>query len=167
MERAFIIKNQEFIDQDKKHDLMEEKWHDAIMAIYKEMGLKKSRYYTSSDRLRIPFENREERKPFKPFLMAGDDSAFKKSSIWNKRLNELLKEKGYEFTRAPNAAWDNGMHFNGRFSYRHFCIDEVYYGYINARHDFELAESLEEIKMSEYHKIIEDYNEKIAKKREE
>jgi hypothetical protein len=52
----------------------------------------------------------------------------------------------------------------GRYSERLFNINEVLYGSLSAGMDFELHECMEEIKASEFYKIVEDYNESLKNK---
>ncbi|BCK01637.1 hypothetical protein [Anaerocolumna chitinilytica] len=50
------------------------------------------------------------------------------------------------------------VHVYGHFTERLFNIGDVLYGSISANGSFELHSCMEEIKASEFYKIIEDYN---------
>ncbi len=49
----------------------------------------------------------------------------------------------------------------GRYSERIFHIGDVLYGSLNAECTYHLPDCMEEIKASQFYKVIEDYNESI------
>lgn len=54
----------------------------------------------------------------------------------------------------------------GRYSERLFNIKDTLYGSLSANSDFKLHDCMEEIKASDFYKVIEDYNASISKENE-
>lgn len=51
--------------------------------------------------------------------------------------------------------WEYGLRISGSYSQRMFQVDGVLYGSIDANHQFDLLECMDEIKASEFYELLE------------
>ena len=163
MEKFFKINSEsdlyrkyfDFIDMSKKFN-----------EIYKEFAQKHEieshEYYQSANRLCIcPTEKDKER--FKGMFCADSYTDFKKTAPICKEWAKLCKENKIETPRKPSVAWDTNVNLNSnRSSQRLFHIGNMLIGSIDNKCDekFDLSSEFEEIKASEFYKIVEESEEK-------
>lgn len=95
--------------------------------------------------------------------MKKEKEFFKKNSKQSKRWIELVKEHNITYNHPPRMTWgyiDIGC---GRVSSSVVKIEGVIYSTLEYDNDFILPEGFNEIKASEYHKILEKEDEKREK----
>ena len=159
MEKYFVVtKKSPLRDDYLKYKENRTVVRQHVKDFMEEQGIETSQYYESVDVLYIvPTE--KDNDNFGKMLAKDIGNGlrpFKKNSIMAKAWVNSLKEKGVDILHNPHP----GFYFNelhGRFRYRLFAINDVVYCSMDMDHDFETPEGMEEIKASEFFKIIEDY----------
>jgi len=128
-------------------------------------GIESSRFIPHKKRLCIvPTEKDKDRfrKDFTQEYADGGLRQFKvRSSIgadWISAVSDLM------IARKP--CYFGLVRVYGRYLERLFNIKDTLYGSLSADSDFILHDCMEEIKASEFYKVIEDYNESIGKENE-
>lgn len=156
MERFFIVKNEDLIKQVKDFESMRIKLKDTFGKFKKKHGIETSRFYQCATLLRIiPTENDIEK--FRSQLKA-DNETFKVKSVMNKEWVEFCKANGV--TTPDNPSWELMLLVGislAKFKWRLFTLNDKVYGSLEMDDSFELPkEDFEELKASEFYKIIED-----------
>lgn len=139
---------------------MKKKVDDAFREFAKEHGIETSRYYQFTSQLRIVPTMKDIHK-FREQLKI-DNETFKKNSAISKEWVELCKANGLETPRKPT--WElRDLITTCILSFRSslFSLNDEVYGTFEADVNFNLPdEHFVELKASEFHKIIEEYEEK-------
>lgn len=163
--KYYKITSPKFIEVAEFYEKQCELFNDVVGKMAEEFGIEANQYYIELREYTIvPTDNDCEK--FRAMLKKGTGT-FKQNSIVSKRFKQLLAE--YEITNVSKPMlWDflNVHSYKMRSSYHK--IDGVYYGHCGIENGaMKDTEGFEEIKASEFHKLIEDYNEKILSKQKE
>ena len=157
MEKFFVVKKEsnlyvEYFDFIKMSDRL----NDEFKKFAIENGIKSTRYYQTADRLCIE-QTKEDRLKFSQMLVANSDTDFKKSSKICKDWVSICKKNEIKTPREPSLIFYINSHSN-KYSQRLFHIDDVLYGSFDNKIDldFNLGKDFEELKGSEFYKILED-----------
>lgn len=130
----------------------------AFIEFEKEWGIETQQYCQTTDRLYIcPTDNDTEK--FGEYFKKGCPGEFKKTSAPSKAWVGKCKELNLETPYIPSLPWEFGIYGSSR--QRIFMIDDVLYASISTENDFKALKGLEEIKASEFFKVIEDYEESL------
>ena len=128
-------------------------------------GIKAKEYARSTERFFInPEQEDMERfeKMFKKEKSMGLYE-FKKTSEIGKDWIQTLKEAKLTVYHKPMIAFEFSKFAGGRYTNRLFDIDGVVYLSFDCGYEVDTPEGFQEIKASEFHKVIEDYETKIDK----
>lgn len=137
---------------------MSKRINEAFVEFAKENGIDTSEYYQTTESLYIcPTEKDEEK--FGKYFKKNIPGEFKKTSPLSKAWVKKCKELEIKTVRKPSLAWEFGIFGSSR--QRIFMIHDVLYASLSTNRDFETLEGLEEIKASEFFKVIEDYEESL------
>jgi hypothetical protein len=136
-----------------------EKINEAFKSIASKYGIETHSYYPSkilgiagTKNDLIKFKNK----------LKKDSEFFKLKSEINKEWGELTKD--ISIWRKPNPSRYLSKWIMSKHNTRLFAIDGVLYGSIETEESFETEEWMQEMKASEFFKIIEDYKESGEKK---
>nr|DAT54043.1 MAG TPA: hypothetical protein [Caudoviricetes sp.] len=163
MEKFYEVTDESKI---KEEYLLYKENSEKIREVYKKFkkrhGIEASSYYpTTSNLYIIPTEN--DIKNFGNQLTKKDEGEglrrFRANSRINKAWVRILEKLSLEVLHKPLL----GFYFNivGRHRTRIFSVDDKVYCSLQSEHEFKTPKGLEEIKASEFFKIIEDYNESL------
>ena len=151
MEKFFIVHNEKLIKEYKDYVEDYNALNDVMKMIMNEFGIEAKQFYSYCDRLMIVLTENDKVKFSKSLLKNGE--RFRVNSKENKRFLELVKEYNIKGLRKPSYF----NYINGRNSkYRMFGINNTIYGSYEMPYDFTLPSNFEEIKASEFYKIVED-----------
>jgi hypothetical protein len=98
---------------------------------------------------------------FRKDAFVGHPCFFKKTSTVYKQVFEALKLKNLKVLHKPMIQFQ--FHGYGQSRSRLLDIDDIVYASFESEYDFKTPKGFQEIKASEFFKIIEDYNAKIEK----
>lgn len=159
MEKYYIVTpgsqiHKEYMD----YKDLSKKVNTAFVEFAKEQGFETHEYYQSAQRLYIcPTEG--DVNKFGKYFKKDTPGLFKKNSPLAKAWVDKCQVLGLKSPNKPNLAFE--FRVFGRTSSRIFMIDDVLYASLRADCDFENLDGLEEIKASDFFKIIEDYEESL------
>lgn len=158
MEKAFIVKPESKLYKDYFASKAErEKFKNLGNAFFDKIGYDGT--YTLSERLCVTDDNIDVQEFFKGELCKNPDKyglyKFKAKSTtqkrWEQEVVSQIDMKVYNATRL----WYFGCIYSG--SYSLWDYNGNLYGYFHSKYDnIKLTDDMEEIKMSEYYKVIED-----------
>lgn len=139
-----------------KHKEDKKKIKEAIQEVCKKFGIEAEQFYMRKDRLHIvPTQN--DIAKFSDMMTKNDYGVFKKASEPSKMWVELVKD--IQHFNKPRMF--NYIHFHAyQWSENLFDIDGVVYGFLKDVDEVNLPDFVVEIKASEFHKVIEDYEER-------
>lgn len=162
MEKFYIVKDEKLINDYKEWEIDDQKIREAFVQLREEFEIQSTEYYANTERLEFCLTDSDYKK-FKNSLIS--KGMFKIKSPENKRWLELIKEKEIKGLRKPfiKDYLCTGV-IGGKMWSNLFEIEGVLYGYFETEHEKKILprEGFIEIKASEYHKIIEDYEEKMS-----
>jgi hypothetical protein len=159
MEKYFVVTEKSELRGDYlKYRENAEVIRQHVKDFTEEHGIESKEYHESVDALYIVPTNKDNESFGK--MLAKDVGnglrPFKKNSQIAKAWVNSLKEKNIEILHKPTV----GFYFkeiHGRFRYRLFVINNIVYCSMSMDHDFETPEGMEEIKASEFFKVVEDH----------
>lgn len=154
MQKFFIIKDENYIEKLKKAYIFDKKFIEILKQMAVEFDLKIDEYYVNYERFSPVLNNIDEIKKCRELGYLTGKDKFKKNSIPNKRFLELLS--GTEIHPSPSLAFNFDFRVYGKYSSSQFMFKDIAYGMYDAEQDFKLPDKLEEIKASEYYKILEE-----------
>ena len=163
MERFFIIKDDGLIKLYHEYTLMIYKLNNAFCEFCKKHEIETEKYYMSATKLHI-VATENDMKKFSSQIRKNTDGLFRSNSELAKEWILLCKENEIETPDKP--VWQmsslinakSGI-FENRFRSRMFEINGIIYGSYGIDRDWELTntEAFQELKASEFWRIIEDY----------
>lgn len=157
MEKYFRIpKENRFYGMYMEYKDMATRINDAIVEFFRENGITTNEYYPFTECLYI-CPTKEDEEKFGKYFKKDDYGRFKKTSPISKAWVAKCKELGLKYVSRPHLAFELGMY--GKARQRLFMTDDELYGSLETEYDFETPEGLEEIKASEFFKIIEEQKE--------
>ena len=159
MEKYFRIpKENRFYEMYVEYKDMATRINDAMVKFFKKNEITTHEYYPFTECLHIcPTEQDEEK--FGKYFKKDTYGKFKKTSPLGKAWVQNCKELGLKYISRPSLAFEFGIY--GRSRQRLCMIDDALYGSIETDYDFKSPEELQEIKASEFFKVIEDYEESL------
>ncbi|MDD3251946.1 MAG: hypothetical protein PHV18_05230 [Lachnospiraceae bacterium] len=137
---------------------MSEKVNNAFKEFAEEHGIETSEYYQMVDELRICPTDTDKDK-FKEFFKKHEDGWFKKNSKIAKEWIDKCKELELKTPYKPRIAFV--ISFSGKSSSRLFMINDVLYASFCTDCDFENPDEFDEMRGSEFFKIIEEYEDSL------
>lgn len=140
---------------------MLDKVNAAFTEFAKEQGFETKQYYPKTDCLCIVPTNADTDK-FGKYFKKDMPGMFKKTSLPSKAWISKCSALGLKTPHKPNLVFY--MNVSGRASCRMFMIDDVLYASYETNCDFESIDGLNEIKASEFYKVIEEYEESLKNK---
>lgn len=159
MKKYYVLDKESQISKDYLKWKQEQfKINDAFRKLVSELGIETTEYYPTVGRLHI-VPTRRDREKFQEEFMKNSNGLFKIGSKTNKAWVEEVKNKDIHGYQKPRLF----LYFNARGSWSECLleIDGTVYATFDSESEFECkCDSFHEIKASEYHKIIEDYEEK-------
>lgn len=159
MEKYYIVTPSSPIHKEyTDYKVMSKKVNTAFVEFAKEQGFETHEYYQSAQRLYICPTDSDSDK-FGKYFKKDVPGLFKKNSPPAKAWVDKCQVLGLKSPNKPNLAFE--FRVFGRTSSRIFMIDDVLYASLRADCDFENLDGLEEIKASDFFKIIEDYEESL------
>jgi hypothetical protein len=132
----------------------------------KEIDIESGSYLPSKDWLIIVPSEKDKDKFVNQFTQEyfdGGGRQFKKRSVIGQEWTRAMRD--VKAARRPG--YFRWVDLVGRYTERIFHIGEIIYGSLNAECTFHLHDCMEEIKASEFYRIIEEYNESIKSKKAE
>lgn len=159
MIKYFIITHEKYKQEYEKYRRDFEKFNNIFDIMQKEFGIETTRYYPTLDMFGIDPTPADLEK-FKSD-MKKEKEFFKKNSKQSKRWVELIKEHNITCNHVPEMTWDYIDIGCGRVRSSVVEIKSVIYGTLEYDKDFVLPEGFNEIKASEYHRILEENNIRI------
>ena len=137
---------------------MSKRINEAFVEFSKEQGITTNEYYQTTDRLYIcPTD--EDTEKFGKYFKKDSPGEFKKNSAPSKAWVGKCRELGLKMMYKPHLAWEFDVF--GPTKQRIFMIEDILYASLMADCDFPVPKGLEEIKASEFFKVIEDYEESL------
>ena len=162
--KYYKITSENFISKAKEYKKEIEKLYKITDIIWDEFGIETRSFYPRVSEFKIE-PTRNDVNKFREMLKK-DGSTFKKNSLVNKRFEELVKEYQAKTPYRP-MLWDYAAHTYGSMAASHFEIDGVHYGSLEIEGGgHKTVEGFEEMKASEFYKIIEDYEERVKENKE-
>lgn len=156
MDKYFIVKKHSQLYIDFSNYLKDsKKVNDAFKVIAKKYGIEAKEYYPTEN-LGIVCTKSDYEK-FKSQLKK-DSGFFKVNSIINKDWKENTWD--VEYWHKPNPARYLSKFLYGKHKTRLFFIDDILYGSIESTEDISAENWMQELKASEFHKAIEEYEER-------
>ena len=162
MERYFIIKDKGLIKLYHEYKFMIAKLNSAFCEFCKKHDIEAKQYYMSATNLHIVATENDVKK-FSSQIRKNTDGLFRRNSELAKEWVLLCKENEIETPHKP--VWQmsslinakSGL-FENRFHSRMFEINGILYGSYGIDRDWELTntEAFQELKASEFWKIVED-----------
>lgn len=166
MEKYFIIKSQSIIDEWNRYNEELDNQINTFKEFKAEHGIEAHEFYLTDTFLEIvPTQN--DFKKFKPQFTKTPSKfglyKFKNTSEIGKLWKITGKSKQIKSCHKPILMWSlKGANLGGRSSQNMFEIDGILYGHLELDYDYTLEDGqVEEMKASEYYRIIEEYNEKV------
>ena len=161
MEKFYIVTpscqiHKEYLD----YKAMSEKVNDAFVEFAKEQGFETHEYYQSVKYLHICPTDGDTNK-FGKYFKKDAPGLFKKNSQLAKAWVNKCQALGLKSPYKPNLGFE--FRVFGRTSSRLFMINDVLYASLSADCDFKNLAGLNEIKASEFFKVIEEYEESLKK----
>lgn len=143
----------------------QEEVNEIIKKFFKTHGITTNEYYANNSYLHI-VATEEDKKKFEKQLCKPKDGLyrFRANSKINKAWMETLKQHNIKVLSRPMVPFCFDKCWGGRSSSRLFEIDGVVYCSFDASWEFTPKDKLQEIKASEFFKMIEDYNEKLERR---
>lgn len=159
MEKYFIVTPDSLIYKGYlDYKAMSERVNIAFKEFAKEQGFETHEYYQSAKYLQICPTERDTEK-FGKYFKKDTPGLFKKNSLiakaWIDKCQVLELESPYK----PNLGFELGIY--GRSRSRLFMIKDILYASLMADCSFDNPKGFEEIKASEFFKIIEEYEESL------
>lgn len=161
MKKYFVIKDENYIKEYEKYEKDYQSLGECFNILKAEFELETDIFYHSIKRLMLKLTS-SDFKRFKTDVLKDDDRKFKSNSAINKRWMELMKQYEITHPEKPDLAYTYiKRSIGGGYSWNVVKIDNVLYGFFdNNRGDITLIGTLEEIKASEYYKVLEEEDEK-------
>ncbi len=165
MEMYFKISNKKVIEAYELFEKNEKLLREAFRQISEELEIESNEYAAVTDRLRVRLSE-DDIKRFEASLMKGSSTDFKRNSKESKRWRELMAEKNIDRPRRPQM-WNYLPTYTGEMSSNIVKIDNQLYGYYQVNNngikinEERIPEGFNEIKAWEYHKAIDEYNERL------
>lgn len=159
MEKYYIVMPgspiyKEYMD----YKVMSEKVNTAFVEFAKEQGFETHEYYQSAQRLYIcPTEGDVDK--IGKYFKKDTPGLFKKNSPPAKAWVNKCQVFGLKSPSKPNLAFE--FRIFGRTSSRLFMVGDALYASFRADCNFENPDGFEEIKASDFFKVIEDYEESL------
>lgn len=159
MEKYYIVTPDSPIHKDyMDYKSMSEKVNAAFVEFAKEQGIETHNYYQSAQSLHIcPTDNDTDK--FEKYFTKNTPGLFKKNSSLAKAWVNKCQALGLKSPYKPHLAFYLNVY--GRAHSRLFMINEVLYASYETECDFESIAGLDEIKASEFFKVIEAYEESL------
>ena len=161
MQKFFIIKDESYIEKLKKAYIFDKKFIEIMKQMAEEFNLDIKGYYVDYERFSPVFKNIDEIKKCRELGYLTEKDKFKKNSIPNKRFLELLSVT--EIHPCPRLAFNFDFRVYGKSSSSQFMFKDIAYGTYEAERDFDLPDKLEEIKASEYYRILEEKRDTMSR----
>jgi hypothetical protein len=161
MEKFYIVTpsssiHKEYLD----YKAMSEKVNIAFVEFAKEQGFETHEYYQSAKYLHICPSDGDTDK-FGKYFKKDAPGLFKKNSPIAKAWVDKCQVLGLKSPNKPNLGFE--LRVWGRSRSRLFMIKDILYASIEADCDFKNPTEFEEIKASEFFKVIEEYEESLKK----
>lgn len=159
MEKYYIVTPESSVHKDYMvYKSMSEKVNAAFVEFAKEQGIETHEYYQSAQSLHIcPTDNDTDK--FGKFFKKDAPSLFKKNSLPAKAWVSKCQDLGLKSPHKPHLAFYLNMY--GRAHSRLFMINDVLYASYETECDFENPVGFNEIKASEFFKVIEEHEESL------
>lgn len=159
MEKYYIVTpNSSIYKEYMDYKATSEKVNTAFVEFAKEQGFETHEYYQSADRLHICPTDGDIDK-FGKYFKKDTPGLFKKNSLPAKAWINKCQVLGLKSPHKPILSFE--FRVFGRTSNRLFMINNVLYASFRAECDFKNLDGLEEIKASEFFRVVEDYEESL------
>lgn len=140
------------------YKVMSKKVNTAFVEFAKEQGFETHEYYQSAQILHICPTDSDSDK-FGKYFKKDAPGLFKKNSPPAKAWVNKCQVLGLKTPYKTNLGFE--FRVFGRSSSRLFMINDILYASLSTECDFKNIDGLEEIKASEFFKVIEDYEEDL------
>lgn len=141
---------------------MSDKVNTAFKEFAQEQGIETTEYFPITENLCICNPTKNDKEKFGSCFKKDQPGFFKKYSVPAKTWTAICKSLNLKSPRKPCLPF----YFNayGRTSCRLFMINDVLYASFQSEYNFKNPDGFEEMKASEFFKIIEDYQESVDNK---
>lgn len=141
---------------------MSDKVNEAFKAFAEEQGIETKEYLPSTENLYICNPTENDKEKFGKYFKKSEPGFFKKYSVPAKTWIAICRSLNLKSPRKPCLPFY--FHAYGKTRCRLFMLNDVLYSNFESEYDFKNPEGFEEIKASEFFKVIEDYKESMDNK---
>ena len=160
VEVAFkVVKGSKFYNDYFNEKEERQKFHDLAIEFFKNNGFSLNGKYIQCERLRLELTDEEQVKYYSQLMKYRDDYGMcvfkKKSKIQNKWEEEVFNKIDYSKIEKIKFWWLGYIYVG---SYSLWDYEGEIYGYLknNNKDSIKLSDDMEEIKMSEYYRVMEE-----------
>lgn len=163
MKKYFIINSQIVKTAYKEYEEELEKQRRLYREFCKLYGIEAKEFYVDRRQFAI-IASKNDYEKFKDQMTKGGQkfglSKFKETSVIGKEWKKIANKEDVKVCSTPILMWlFKGNRLTGKSRQNIFEIEGILYGSLEIEDDFELEpDQITEMKASEFHKIIEDYN---------